>query len=55
MFKTNFLEHDTIWGAEKIFGGHCLRITPYLRAWLPINIFSLCLLVFNSESLAQLQ
>jgi len=28
MFETNFSEHNKIWGAQKIFGDNCPRMTP---------------------------
>jgi len=28
MFKTNFLGHNTNYGAQKIFRGHCSRMPP---------------------------
>jgi len=34
IFKINFLVHNTIWGAQKVFGGNCPRIP--LRGYGPV-------------------
>jgi len=36
MFEVNLSTHSKIWEAQKNLGGHCPRISPWLRAYQPV-------------------